>query len=137
MQKLNNAERTASLLLKMCLLFKLNDNLVWVDWVDQFTENIEVSTKKFEDKKQFLRGLLDQIVVNTEYGLNRKEETVQIGHSFTIKFKMKIVNDKLIWNDENDKRKGYNLKDGSNFLKTELIQEVTAKAGRKWSKKKQ
>jgi hypothetical protein len=62
---------------------------------------------------------------------------VQIGHSFTIKFKMKIVNDKLIWNDENDKRKGYNLKDGNNLLKTGLVHEVTAKAGRNWSKKKQ
>lgn len=48
---------------------------------------------------------------------------------------MKIVNDKFIWNDENDKRKGYNLKDGSKLLKTGLIQEVTAKAGRNWSKK--
>ena len=25
---------------------------------------------------------------------------------------MKIVNDKIIWNDESDKRKGYDLKDG-------------------------
>ena len=41
----------------------------------------------------------------------------------------------MLWNDESDKRKGYNLKDGKNSLKTELIQEVTAKAGRVWSKK--
>jgi len=26
-----------------------------------------------------------------------------------IKFKMKIVNDNIIWNDESDKRKGYDL----------------------------
>ena len=48
---------------------------------------------------------------------------------------MKIVNDKIIWNDESDKRKGYNLKDGRNTLKTGLVNEVTAKAGRVWSKK--
>jgi len=48
---------------------------------------------------------------------------------------VKIVNDKLIWNDENDKRKGYNPKDGSNLLKTGLVHEVTARAGRKITKK--
>jgi len=118
-------------------LDSLNDNLVWVDWVGKFSDNLDVSVRTFDKKKEFLNGLVDKIIVNTESGINRKEETVQIGHSFTIKFKMKIVNDKLIWNDENDKRKGYNLKDGSNLLKTGLIQEVTAKAGRNWSKKKQ
>ena len=50
---------------------------------------------------------------------------------------MKIVNDKIIWNDERDKRKGYNLKDGRNLYKTGLVNEVTAKAGRVWAKKKQ
>ena len=48
---------------------------------------------------------------------------------------MKIVNDKIIWNDEGDKRKGYNLKDGRNLYKTELVKEVTAKAGRVYPKK--
>jgi hypothetical protein len=70
-------------------------------------------------------------------GLNRNEKEVQDRTFFDIKFKMKIVNDKIIWNDESDKRKGYNLKDGRNTLKTGLVNEVTAKAGRVWSKKKQ
>ena len=30
---------------------------------------------------------------------------------------MKIVNDNIIWNDESDKGKGYNVKDGTNHLK--------------------
>ena len=45
------------------------------------------------------------------------------------------MNDKIIWNDEGDKRKGYNLKDGRNLYKTELVKEVTAKAGRVYPKK--
>ena len=80
---------------------------------------------------------MDKIIVHSEMGLNRNEKKVQVGHSFDIRFKMKIVNDKIIWNDESDKRKGYNLKDGRNTLKTGLVNEVTAKAGRVWSKKKQ
>ena len=46
------------------------------------------------------------------------------------------MNDKIIWNDEGDKRKGYNLKDGRNLYKTKLVEEVTAKAGRVYLKKK-
>ena len=68
-------------------------------------------------------------------GLNRDEKSVQVGHSFNIGFKIKIVNDKVIWNDERDKRKGYNLKDGKNIYKTGLVKEATARAGRVWAKK--
>ena len=70
-------------------------------------------------------------------GLDRNEKEVQEGHSFNIKFKMKIVNDKMDYIDVSDKKRGYNLKDGRNVYKTGLVNEVTAKAGRVWSKKKQ
>ncbi|MDB9898350.1 recombinase family protein [Gammaproteobacteria bacterium] len=115
----------------------LNENLVWVDWVEKFSEQLDISTKSSDKKKEFLEGLLSKIIVQSEMGLNRNGEEVQVGHSFDIRFKMKIVNDKIIWNDESDKRKGYNLKDGRNIFKTGLVNEVTAKAGRVWSKKKQ
>jgi hypothetical protein len=118
-------------------LDELNDNLVWVDWVEKFSEQVETSTKSLAKKKEFLQGVLSKIIVNAELGLNRKEEEVQTGHSFDIKFKMKIVNDNIDYIDESDKRKGYNLKDGRNIYKTGLVNEVTAKAGRVWSKKKQ
>ena len=118
-------------------LDRLNENLVWVDWVEKFSEQLDISTKSSDKKKEFLEGLLSKIIVQSEMGLNRNEEEVQVGHSFDIRFKMKIVNDKIIWNDESDKRKGYNLKDGRNIFKTGLVNEVTAKAGRVWSKKKQ
>ena len=115
----------------------LNENLVWVNWVEKFAENIEKSTKSFDDKKKFLDGLINSIRVNAEMGLNRVEKEVQTGHSFQINFKMKIVDDRIDWNDEKDKRKGYNVTHGRNALKTGLVKEVTSRAGRKWSKKKQ
>ena len=37
----------------------------------------------------------------------------KIEHEFTIKFKLPSVNDKLIYKENNDKSKGYILKDGS------------------------
>ena len=117
-------------------LDELNENLVWVDWVDKFAAQINTSSKSQSKKKEFLQGLLSKIVVHSEMGVNRSEKEVQVGHSFDIKFKIKIVNDKIIWNDEGDKRKGYNLKDGRNLYKTKLVEEVTAKAGRVYPKKK-
>lgn len=83
----------------------LSQNMVWVDWVEKFTENLETSTKTVNSKKTFLEGLINNIVVKAEMGLNRDEKEVQTGHSFDIKFKMNVVNDKLVWNDESDKRK--------------------------------
>ena len=67
--------------------------------------------------------------------INVPVENEKQGHSFDIKFKMNVVNDKLVWNDESDKRKEYNLKNGSKTYKTGLVNEVTARAGRVWSKK--
>ncbi len=50
---------------------------------------------------------------------------------------MKSLDDKLDFINESDKKKGYNLKDGKNIYKTRLVNEVTAKVVRVWSKKKQ
>ena len=116
-------------------LDELDENLVWVDWVEKFAEQINTSSKSKIKKREFLEGLIDKIIVQSEMRLDRNGKEVQVGHSFNIKFKMNIVNDTLIWNDESDKRKGYNLKDGRNTLKTGLVSEVTAKAGRVWLKK--
>lgn len=113
----------------------LGENLVWVDWVDKFAENLKTSTKSFDDKKTFLNGLIKSINVRAEMGLNRDEKEVQTGHSFQINFKMKIVDDRLDWNDKNDKRKGYNVTHGRNALETGLVREVTSRKGRRWSKK--
>ena len=114
----------------------LNENMVWVDWVGKFTKDLDVSTKTFESKKTLLKGLIDKIIVHSELGLNRDEEEVQIGHSFDIKFKIDIVNDKLTWNNKSDKSKGYSLQNGKKSYKTGYVHEVTARAGRVWSKKK-
>ena len=117
-------------------LDELNENLVWVDWVEKFADNIKTSSKSLKKKKEFLEGVIQKIIVKSEMGLNRNEKEVQVGHSFDVKFKLKIVNDKIIWNDEGDKRKGYNVKDGNNSYKTGLIHEVSARKGVSKPKKK-
>ena len=86
----------------------------------------------FEEKgKEIIINSLPYQVVT-----NKIIEQVQVGHSFDVKFKLKIVNDKLIWNDEGDKSKGYNVKDGKNLYKTGFIHEVSARRGVSKPKKK-
>ena len=117
-------------------LDNLDSNLVWVDWVSKFTDEIDANIRKKEDRKDFLNGVVDKIVVNTVTGLDRNEKEVQSGHSFDIKFKMNIVDDKIIYEDESNKSLGYELKDGKKTLKTGHIDFVTVKRGTKASKKK-
>ena len=58
---------------------------------------------KFDDKKTFLKTIVDKIIVKS------KDE---LQHELSIKFKFPYVNDEVIYNDINDKSKGYILKDG-------------------------
>ena len=55
---------------------------------------------------------MDQIIVKSDD---------KIEHELTIKFKLPYVNDKLIYNDNNDKSKGYILKNGSYSKKLRII----------------
>ena len=117
-------------------LDRLDDNFAWVDWVERFAEQLNLSTRSFSKKQEFLRGLIDKIVIKTEMGEDRCGKQVQIGHSFEIGFKLQIVGDKLAYVDESSKSKGYEIKNGRRVLKTKRIDEVTARAGRRSFKKK-
>jgi site-specific DNA recombinase len=79
----------------------------WVDWINEWgnrLEELKSTDLKFEDKKKFLRTIINHIVVN---GKDKLE------HELTIKFKLPYVNDQLIYKDNKNKSKGYILKDGS------------------------
>ena len=116
-------------------LNKLHEDLVWVDWVEQFADEVSNVTKSFQSKRDFLTGLLNKIIVHSKYGEDRNGKDVQIGHGLELKFKLNIVGDKLIWNDEKNKNKGYEIKKGKSNLKI-ADESITMKLGRKSSKKK-
>jgi hypothetical protein len=118
-------------------LERLDDNLVWVDGVERFSEQLNLSTRSFSRKREFMRGLIDKVVIKSEMGEDRIGKAVQVGHSFEICFKLQIVADKLSYFDESSKSKGYEIKNGNKILKTDRIDEVTAKAGRRSVKKKE
>jgi len=65
----------------------------------------------------------------------KKDKKVQIGHSFDINFKLKLVNDSIKYNDDKKKSKGYNLIEGKHTLNTDLV-DVSTSRSRKYLKKK-
>jgi len=65
----------------------------------------------------------------------KRGKEVQFGHSLEIKYKMKIVGDKINYKDDTKKSKGYDVKDGRFNLKTGTIGEITLQRGRSWVKK--
>ena len=91
----------------------------WVNWMSKYSQNLELVTKDSNSKKQFINNVISKIIVRSDYGSDRDEKSVQIGHRFDLFFKMKVVNDKLIYEDETDKSLGYTIKEGRNKLTTE------------------
>lgn len=112
-------------------LTQLDENLIWVDWVKQFSDRINTNIKSTKNKKEFLRGLLESVVVKSVMGNDRDGKEVQVGHSLELNFKMKIVNDKLVWKDEKNKNKGYDLKNGKSKLSKANVKGITMTKGRK------
>ncbi len=92
-----------------------HQNSQWVDWVKEWgsrLNDMKNSEFKFEDKKRFLNTILEKIIVKSED---------KIEHELTIKFKLPYVNDKMVYRDNNDKSKGYTLKDGSYSKKLRMF----------------
>ena len=114
----------------------LDENLVWVDWIGKFSEELDVRTRKFADKKQFVNGLMDKIIVSAEFDENRDKILKQQGHSFKFMFNLALVDDKIVYKDESNKRLGYDVKGGKKSLSTDMIYNVTARSGVYKRKKK-
>ena len=51
-------------------------------------------------------------------------------------FNIALVDDKIVYKDDTNKRLGYDVKSGKKPLKTEMVREVTARSGVYKRKKK-
>lgn len=98
----------------------------WLDWLKRFGENVKVQMSNEKTQREFIIGLIDKIVVGDIQGLNRDNKKVQIGHRFNIHFKMKIVDDKLVYLDDKRKSKGYNLSEGRNRMKVQITNKSSS-----------
>ena len=93
----------------------------WLDWISAYGESLKIESKSKENKKNWLEGIVEKIVVQSEMGENRDGKVVQVGHSFDVHFKLKIVGDKLIYKDENKKKLGYEIEEGENKLSLDEV----------------
>jgi len=88
-------------------LSKMSQNVKRDDWYNYFGKRIKKLREddgiSISEKKRFLEGLVDKIVVTEK----KNQE-----HTLKIMFRQSYVGDKLIYNDPDNKRKGYSLKDG-------------------------
>ena len=80
----------------------------WINWVEKFGDTIKLNTVDETKQKEFLKGILDKVIVNSEYDNKDKQQ----GHSFHFQFKMKIIDDKFEWIDKTVSTRTYKLKDG-------------------------
>lgn len=99
----------------------LDNRREWLDWLSQYGKSLSLKTSTDKKKREFLEGLVKKIVVNIEWGKDRDGKSVQVGQTFDIQFGMKIVNDKLVYNDVNDKSLGYELMDGRYRKKSKVL----------------
>lgn len=112
---------------------KLDEMDKWVNWVKGYGKYISESVSDKNKSKILVDDLIDEIIVREVMGESRGKK-IQVGHKFDIKFKMALVGDKLIYADENNKSKGYDLKSGRKLLKTKTAKDLhTSKINKKYT----
>ena len=94
---------------------ELDQQKDWIDWVSKYSKDISKQFSKVSE--DLLNGVVSKIVVHPTFGKNREGVDKQVGHKFDVYFKLPIIGDSIIYKDENDKRKGYELVNGVKSIK--------------------
>ncbi len=103
----------------------------WVDWIGKYSDEI---TNTFSDvTSDYLKGVINKIVVSPKMGKGRDKDNIQLGHELKIHFRYPIVNDSIEYNDPQNKRKGYKVINGKKIVK-DMVE--TNKGGRPKKKQK-
>ena len=93
---------------------ELDNKKDWIDWITKYGDDI---SKRFEKPTtELLEGMIDTIVVSPTFALNRDEVEKQSGHKLTVSFNQPIVDDSIVYKDEKNKSKGYNVVNGKKKL---------------------
>ena len=95
----------------------LEENNLWIDWINDYQSNIEhlkkLSSKdKIEEMKRYVKQI--EIFFNSE---TRK-------HRLDLKLRLPIIGDSLKWKDKSRKDKGYSIEKGSKQTMVELDNNV-------------
>ena len=68
-------------------LDSLDEETKWVDWIEKYGEKLEFDTSTETKQREFLKGLLQKVVVKSEFGYGRvKTKKVQRGHTLEFNY---------------------------------------------------
>ena len=110
----------------------------WLGWVSKFSEKFELKTNSEKKQKEFLKGVLEKIVVRSSYGKNRDGKEVQTGHKLDFHFKLKIINDGITYTDKTTSPWQYKVSKGTKQVQSgEIIMSSARGAKPKKKQKKQ
>ena len=93
---------------------ELDNKKDWIDWITKYGDDISKRLEK--PTTELLEGMIDTIVVSPTFALNRDEVEKQFGHKLVVNFKQPIVDDSIVYDDEKNKSKGYNVVNGNKEL---------------------
>ena len=93
----------------------------WLNWVEKYGETLELNTSNEEKQKDFIKGVVKQIIINSEYDKNKDGKEIQKGHSVDFRFKLKIIDDEYEVLDETTSPRLYKVKEGKDRHKTDGI----------------
>ncbi len=111
---------------------ELDNRKDWIDWITKYGDDI---SKRFEKPTtELLEGMIDTIVVSPIFALNRDEIEKQVGHKIVVNFLQPIVDDSIVYQDEQNKSKGYNVVKGNKELDVGSIDILKGGRGKKKQK---
>ena len=83
----------------------IDDKQIWIDWVEKFSREV----KRWDSQKINPKEKREKLI---EYVEKITVDYNETSYSLDFHFRYPMINDKLIYNDPDDKRKGYSIKEG-------------------------
>ena len=100
----------------------LSEEKVWLDWLSKYGNYLDTKiSDNQENQKQWINGLVENIIVHVVDGQDRDSNWIQSGHKFEVIFKLRVVKDKFNWKDPSNKSLGYDISEGRKKLTTTSI----------------
>jgi site-specific DNA recombinase len=89
-------------------IYSIENRSTWIDWIGEFGSRInEISEFTSLEKNKFLKGVINKILVTT-----KDTQT----HELELTFKIPYVEDSLVYKDKENKKLGYELRNGKRNL---------------------
>ena len=89
-------------------IYSIENRSTWIDWIGEFGSRInEISEFTSLEKNKFLKGVINKILVTTK--------DIQT-HELELIFKIPYVKDSLVYKDKENKKLGYDLRNGKRNL---------------------